>query len=472
MSGDELFELSSAPSSRRVFVNRNLRFDSIKAVGFDMDYTLARYHRAAIEGLVFGLTIEKLRGLGYPEQITNFVYDPNFVIRGLAIDKKLGNVMKLDRHNHVAQVYHGKQRLTKSERRQLYRRRKVRFEAPRFTFLDTYFELPEIAIFADLIELQEQTGKPYLDPWQMFEDTRSCIDAVHRDGSLKQIVRADLATYIERDALLGPMLHKMRSAGKKLFLLTNSEWSYTDAVMSFLLGNGSKDYASWRRYFDGIVVHASKPGFWTGREPLTEIDSKGLPVMRGANVIKRDAAYSGGNVDDFEQAFQLAGEEILYIGDHIYGDILRSKRTAMWRTALVIEELELELETTARHAAEFEQRTALEYERRQLDDFISQVRATPKSNRTPIANTQRSEAQKDLQKVNRQLNKLKDKLQEHFNPYWGRAFKHNQENSRFGQQVTRHACLYTSRVTNFFYYSNLQYFRSPQDLMPHEHPDQ
>jgi 5'-nucleotidase len=28
--------------------------------------------------------------------------------------------------------------------------------------------------------------------------------------------------------------------------------------------------------------------------------------------------------------------------------------------------------------------------------------------------------------------------------------------------------LYTSRVSNLLYYSPLQYFRSPRDLMPHE----
>ena len=34
---------------------------------------------------------------------------------------------------------------------------------------------------------------------------------------------------------------------------------------------------------------------------------------------------------------------MLYIGDHIYGDILRSKKTLGWRTMLVVPELETEL---------------------------------------------------------------------------------------------------------------------------------
>jgi predicted HAD superfamily phosphohydrolase YqeG len=36
--------------------------------------------------------------------------------------------------------------------------------------------------------------------------------------------------------------------------------------------------------------------------------------------------------------------QVLYVGDHIYGDILRSKKTLGWRTMLVVPELETELE--------------------------------------------------------------------------------------------------------------------------------
>ena len=89
-----------APEST-IFVNRNLRMDNIKVIGFDMDYTLARYHRRSIEELAYRLTIEKLLALGYPASIADLSYDPDFVIRGLTVDKKLGNIVKLDRHNHV-----------------------------------------------------------------------------------------------------------------------------------------------------------------------------------------------------------------------------------------------------------------------------------------------------------------------------------------------------------------------------------
>lgn len=35
---------------------------------------------------------------------------------------------------------------------------------------------------------------------------------------------------------------------------------------------------------------------------------------------------------------------MLYVGDHIYGDVIKSKKDTGWRTMLVVPELELELE--------------------------------------------------------------------------------------------------------------------------------
>ena len=55
-----------------------------------------------------------------------------------------------------------------------------------------------------------------------------------------------------------------------------------------------------------------------------------------------------------------------------------------------------------------------------------------------------------------------------FNPYWGPIFREGYEVSKFGEQVEAYACVYTSRVSNFRYYSPMQYFRGPRDRMPHE----
>lgn len=39
----------------------------------------------------------------------------------------------------------------------------------------------------------------------------------------------------------------------------------------------------------------------------------------------------------------VRGKDILYIGDHIFGDILKSKKQQGWQTCLVVPELSQEL---------------------------------------------------------------------------------------------------------------------------------
>ena len=43
-----------------VYVNRTLNLKRIKAIGFDLDYTLARYQTQKFEELVYHHTIERL----------------------------------------------------------------------------------------------------------------------------------------------------------------------------------------------------------------------------------------------------------------------------------------------------------------------------------------------------------------------------------------------------------------------------
>ena len=45
----------------------------------------------------------------------------------------------------------------------------------------------------------------------------------------------------------------------------------------------------------------------------------------------------------FSELIGAKGKDVLYIGDHVFGDILKSKKIRGWRTFLVIPELAQEL---------------------------------------------------------------------------------------------------------------------------------
>lgn len=483
----------------RVYVNRNLRMDQIDLVGFDMDYTLALYNQQRIEALSVECTLRKLIDRGYPSEILALDYDPSFAIRGLLVDRHYGNVLKMDRYGHVGRVYHGRTRLDKEERHRLYRTQRIRLSSPRYAWIDTLFALPEAVMFARIVELFEsQPGRVRYD--KLWRDIREAIDEAHRDDSIKRIIKADPGAFIERDPELGSTLHKLRSAGKRLFLLTNSFWDYTDVVMRYLLDGQLSAYPSWRGYFDTIIVGGTKPAFFTERRPFIEIDARSGEELGEARALQRGHVYQGGNLVDFEAHVRCGGERVLYIGDHIYGDMLRAKKASVWRTAMIVQELESELEQAERMSERIRWIERQERRRARLESEIGyqqlvlrslqrasaegptgtpepNVEAAP--NPAPIDAATLAEARHaarkkldELRATHRELSdemsRVEAEIDRAFNPWWGQIFKEGTENSRFGEQVEDYACLYTSRVSNFLAYSPLQYFRAPRDHMPHE----
>ena len=260
---------------------------------------------------------------GYPEALRQVTLDQNFIIR-LVVDKELGNIFKMDAHRQVGRCYHGYTQLSAEDRIAAYGARPISLGTDRYHWVDTLFSLPEATLLAGIIEHYEGADQEL--PWtyrQLFDDIRECIDEAHADNSLKAEILADLPRYIVKDPDLGPTLHRLRSVGKRIFLLTNSEHYYTEAVMSYLLGDSLPFYRSWSDYFDLVIVEGRKPNFFTKAEPFTLLDVDGNPVGI-ADDLKPSGIYKGGNLHALEQHLGRAGREILYVGDHMYADILRS----------------------------------------------------------------------------------------------------------------------------------------------------
>ena len=479
------------PRARDIFVNRNLRMAGVELIGFDMDYTLAIYHMRRLEQLAYDMTLAKLVSeRGYPSVVGQLQYDHHFVMRGLAVDKANGNLLKMDRFGYVGRAWHGLRPLDREVWKELYRNQRVKLKNPQFAWIDTLFALPEAWLFAGIIELLESLGQR-VDYGKLYDDIRDAIDTVHRDNSLKREVRKELGRYIFQDPELGPALHKLRSGGKKLFLLTNSAWDYTDAVMRYLLDGQVAEYPSWRNYFDYIVTLAAKPAFFSEQRPFLELETAGpgeeARVVGEASHVERGKVYQGGNLLQLEQQTGYAGESVLYVGDHIYGDILKSKKTSLWRTCMVVQEIEDEITYTDGQRERIQRLSEVELARERLDDEVAHRKGQLNVlDRKLERGAQEDEAPEQLEKERRKVKAELDKLrwalreatdiadtlecevEEGFNPYWGLLFKEGHENSRFGEQVERYACLYTSRVSNFLHESPMQYYRSPRELMPHE----
>ena len=468
------------PRTQRLFCNRDLRMTGITWVGFDMDYTLAIYDQPEMDRLSIEATQKKLILRGYPSFVTEIPVSVEYPVRGLLIDKRLGHVLKMDRYKVVTKGYHGYKKLSKDELRALYQSKKLRPATPRYHWIDTLYALSEVALYAALVEAYERRELT-LDYARLFTDIRESIDEAHRDGTILDAVLGDLPRYVKRDPELASTLHKLRSAGKRLFLLTNSRWPYTERMMEYLLGGSMSEYPSWKNFFDVVVVAAKKPAFFQERRPLLEV--MGSESRPATFPLERGRVYEGGSLHDLERAFGVTGDQILYVGDHIYGDILRSKKESAWRTAMIIQELEQEMRAYEACTDDFARAAALEDQREHLENdlrfyqarFKELSRSKASNGVTPANEAERQRVKRAVERVRGLLRQVETELEsietrsdERFHPFWGSLLKEANEQSSFGDQVEEYACVYTSRVSNFLVYSPQQHYRSPRDVMAHE----
>ncbi|KAF5175991.1 Purine 5'-nucleotidase [Thalictrum thalictroides] len=182
---------------RKIFCNRSLNMKNIVAVGFDMDYTLAQYMPETFESLAYNGTVRKLvYDLGYPPELLEWSFDWKYMVRGLVLDKKRGNILKMDRHKYVKVAYHGFTEISKEEKMATYGNTLLRdsFDEPDYALIDTLFSLAEAYLFAQLVDFKDKNPRKVpdgADYSRMYKDVRAAVDLCHRDGTLKQMVEKD-----------------------------------------------------------------------------------------------------------------------------------------------------------------------------------------------------------------------------------------------------------------------------------------
>jgi HAD superfamily 5'-nucleotidase-like hydrolase len=397
------------------------------------------------------------------------------------------------------------------------------------------------------------------DGWAgLYRDVRAAVDLCHRDGSLKSAVAAAPAAYIHEDRRLGPLLDTLRASGRRLFLATNSLWDYTHVVMNYLLcgRTGAAKNGDWLSYFDVVVTGCGKPAFFTEKRPLFEVDpatgllsntdggspmvpigeadlprpglastapavvggdgaaeaggstsaasssssSTSTPPPRHGPGARRARVFQGGTYLDLHRMLGVgAGTEVLYVGDHIYGDILRSKKSLGWRTMLVVPELEAELDILSRSKGAMAELRTLRAARDALEDQIQRlewavahgegaagtgggggddpdVLSSSDSGAGSDAGGETAEYPALIANLKVQRDAVRAKHRallrahhERFHAVWGRLLKTGYQNSRYAHQVERFACLYTSHVANLHFVSPDKSFRATPDHMAHEY---
>uniref|UniRef100_A0A2I3GIW3 5'-nucleotidase domain containing 4 n=1 Tax=Nomascus leucogenys TaxID=61853 RepID=A0A2I3GIW3_NOMLE len=108
-----------------------------------------------------------------------------------------------------------------------------------------------------------------------------------------------------------------------------------------------------QRFLQYSAKASARP--WRQVNTVMACDSGKLRVGTYTGPHQHRAVYSGGLSDMVCELLGVQGKDILYIGDHIFGDILKSKKQQGWRTCLVVPELSWELDIWAQEKERLEE---------------------------------------------------------------------------------------------------------------------
>ncbi|XP_064538667.1 cytosolic purine 5'-nucleotidase isoform X2 [Drosophila montana] len=454
----------------RVFVNRSLHLENIKYYGFDMDYTLAEYKSPQYEQLGFNLVKERLVSMGYPKEILQFEYDPTFPVRGLWFDTLYGNLLKVDAYGNILVCVHGFEFIKHHQVYELYPNKFLKLDESRVYVLNTLFNLPETYLLACLtdfftnskdfvrVERGIKAGDFLFTYKSIFQDVRRAVDWVHSDGDLKRRTTQNMAYYVKKDKRLPTVLSRIRESGAKLFMLTNSDYTYTNEIMSYLFdfphgATADEPHRDWKSYFDVIVVDARKPLFFDEGTVLRQVDTKtgGLKIGTHIGPLQPGQVYSGGSCELFTKFINAKGKDVLYVGDHIFGDILKSKKIRGWRTFLIVPELVRELHVWTDECQLFAELQNLDIK---LGDLYRDLDSSAK-------------VKPDISQLRTCIRDVTHKMDMSYG-MMGSLFRSGSRQTFFSSQVVRYADVYAATLLNLIYYPFSYMFRAPAMLLPHE----
>jgi len=401
------------------------------------------------------------------------------VIRGLAIDLDEGNLVKATRFGYVIRAAHGTSFLSYDEVRRVYARTMVDLAEDRFEFINTLFSLSEASLYAQLVNLMDagriEKGIGYRG---LYQAVVAALDGAHSDGSIKDEIVADPDRFIEPDPPGVLALVDQLEAGKRLMLITNAEWEYTVRIMEHAFDPYLPAGMSWRDLFEAIIVSADKPSFFTADKQLYKVVDEDAALLRPhIGEIEPGSVFFGGCAQQIEDFLGLSGDEILYVGDHLFGDVHFSKALLRWRTALILRELESEVAGLQGFRDQEIRLETLMAEKSVLETEMSAVRLALQRERLGYApppegvaadEARLAELRERIIALDEEITPLAVAASRLRNEAWGPLMRAGIDKSLFARQVEKYADCYTSRVANFLDVSPFALMRAARLDLPHD----
>jgi HAD superfamily 5'-nucleotidase-like hydrolase len=195
---------------------------------------------------------------------------------------------------------------------------------PELYQISSPFDLPAGVLYASLLDLLPP-GRIHSS--RVLGDVVEMLDHVHRFGELKRRIVSQCDRFVETRPQVGEMIRGFSSAGKKIFLLTNSGYDYAVVLLNHLFPSVGRS-TNWHSLFDAVVVDADKPNYFRAA-------SQAVAAGPGEHA----TIWSGGSASALESHLGVAPGRVFFVGDNPAADSAAA-RARGWRTALVVPELE------------------------------------------------------------------------------------------------------------------------------------
>lgn len=306
--------------------------NEIAGIGFDLDHTLVKYNEESLVKLVNSCVEEILvNDYNFPPEIFDKEIDWKLLQKGIVLDGDNGNMVKLNEYEMVGKAYHGTKEMDEDEILKVYPERgwskacylihnivdKVMPE--NILVLVDYFTIGLADIFSKIVDYEILTHGElktknlcgilsdclkkifhhndfYDDNHKFFSEIRANPDKYYRTSNAKTL----------------RVLKTLKDAGKHLFVVTGSTFSFANFSASYVFGT------DWMKYFTTITCKANKPIFFTNLRPFKNTD--GTLLIR----IKPDTVTTEGNWKTLHNLYKTVIPEeyplFMYVGDNIIQD--------------------------------------------------------------------------------------------------------------------------------------------------------
>ncbi len=461
------------PPVTGIFCNRTLNLRSVKAIGYDMDYTLVHYRVDEWERSAFEHARRRLEARGWP--VGGIRFEPDRFTLGLVFDLARGNLVKATRFGYVVKAFHGNQPLGFEQQRQVYAETVVELSDDRFQFMNTLFELSRAALFTQLVDEYDRSNLPEVRSYEdLYWQIDDALGRAHAEGALKAEIIADPDRFIDANPDLVPTLVDQRLAGKKLVLITNSDWAYTRELMARVIDPYCDDGTTWRDLFHLVIVSANKPRFFADTDPIYRVvDEERSLLQPHVGPLLEGHVYFGGNARMVEASLGLSPAQVLYVGDHLFGDVHVTKDITRWRTALVARELEAEVADALTFAPSEARLIELMADKVRVEHRQAELRLARQRNQAaglPIVDIERDLAGVAIEaaQIDADVAPLARAASQLGNRTWGPLMRAGNDKSLFARQVERYADVYLSRVSNLLAATPYAYLRAARGSLPHD----